>query len=296
MVGFSPRRRQAPDEITSCWRIGQGCASLVTVQGVRHGPQPSSINRINQNHRSQPGALAGPAINVSIASGKTSQIPAFRVAPLWEQIKRYRRAALTKVPPADVQGLVSLFRSVRLAEGYSLGCIRVGSRERGWIWPYAVREAAGAAPAPPKKLAEIPVDRLASGRLDDNLRPLILETLNRHLVWDRTPQGLLEYALLVRELWSMKSESQEADWLSIDFVLTRHSLHQILRRAGRATIRSSLDDSLDPRAVLSYGGGRVILLGHLEMPWQRVLEITLRVDRDGWVSWESGQVVLNLAD
>lgn len=233
---------------------------------------------------------------MSIASGRQDQVPAFRVAPLWDQIKRHRRAALSKGPPLDIQSLMGIFRQVRLQDGYQLGYLRVGSRQAGWIWPYVAREVPGAAPAPPAKLAEIPIDRLAAGRLHDDMRPVILETLNRHFLWELNSQGLLEYALLIRELWSMNSESQEADWLSLDFVLSRHSLHQILRQTGRATIRSSLESMLGPRALISGRAGKVILMGYLDTPWRRILEIILQVDRDGWVSWKSGKVLLNLAE
>lgn len=232
---------------------------------------------------------------MSIASGRTSEIPAFRVAPLWEKIKRHRRSAPGKRPPQDIQSLLSLFRQVQLEDGHRLGYLRVGSRERGWIWPYAVRQAPGADVEPPAALAEIPLDRLASGRLHDDMRTVIRETLNRHFVWQKEPLAMLEYGLLVRELWSLRSESQEADWLALDFLLSRHTLRRVLRRAGRATIRSSLDGMLDPRVEGEGGSGRITLVAYLESPWPRILEIGVQVEPDGWVSWSPGKVLLNLA-
>lgn len=231
---------------------------------------------------------------MSMSTGKADQIPGFRVAPLWDQIKRQRQAARRQPPPTDVRSLMRLFRHVELDEGYQLGYLRVGSRESGWIWPYAAPQLTGEISGPPEALARIPVDRLAAGRLSSDLKQVIQATLNKHLHWEPHPQGLLEYALLIRELWSLKSESQEAEWLGLDFVLARHVLQRILRGAGRSTIRSSLEARLDPTATLSGAGGSVSMLAFRDKPWKRILEIDLQVDPDGWVSWSSGRIVLNL--
>jgi hypothetical protein len=222
------------------------------------------------------------------------RVAGHRVDRIVEAVERFRGNWRRYHRPDDVNHLLRLFRKVELQRGYVLDYIALGSSETGWIWPYARRAAPDIGAEPPPVLREIPSDRLASEGRRGSLHSVAVNSLYRHFSFERSPQGLFEYAYFINELWATKSLGREADWLTLKPLLVRHKFDAVLRKEANRLVRVSKPDHYDPLVFIDGAGGRVQLLAFQRGPWKRIIRLVMNVDDDGSVDWQPLDVVASL--
>lgn len=222
------------------------------------------------------------------------RVPGHRVDRTLEAVARFRGNWRRYHRPDDVNHLLRLFRKVELQRGYVLDYIALGGSESGWIWPYARSESPGVATELPAELRGVPSDRLASEGRDGSLRSLAARTLYRHLSFERSAEGLFEYAYFVNELWATKSAGRESDWLMLEPLVVRHKFDAVLRREADRLVRVAKPDHYDPVVRLEGSSGRVELLAYQTGPWKRIIRLSMDVQADGSASWQPLDVVASL--
>ena len=224
------------------------------------------------------------------------RVPGHRAERLLENVLRFRRAWGRYHRPDDVNRLLGLFRRVSLPRGMVLDYLRFGTREEGWIWPFVRPEGRRIRPEPPPALAAIPVDLLVTKRGDSpDLRPVVKETLYDHLTYERTPEGLFEYAFFARELWALKSSPARHEWLALEPLFTRWRFDAAARKGTGQLRRGIRPKHFDPVVRLDpRGGGEVRFLVHAPAPWRRILYLHLLVDPEGFVTMREGDLVATL--
>ncbi|MGA9533471.1 MAG: hypothetical protein WBR18_12205 [Anaerolineales bacterium] len=223
------------------------------------------------------------------------RVAGYRVDRILEAVERFRGNWRRYHRPDDVNHLLRQFRKVDLQRGYVLDYIALGSSESGWIWPFARRDTPGTNAELPSVLREIPSDRLASEGRAGSLHSVAVQSLYRYLSFERSPQGLFEYAYFINELWATKSPGRESDWLSLVPLLVRHKFDAVLRREADRLVRVSKPDHYDPLVFVEGAGGRVQFLAYQSGPWKRIIRLALKVEDDGSVGWQPLDVVASLS-
>ncbi len=222
---------------------------------------------------------------------ESQKVPGHRADYLLQKVRRFRGMWGRYHRPDDVNHLLRIFPHLSIERGYILDYIRIGGSSEGWIWPYARKEREG----PPTRLTSIHLDKLATQRDSGELRRTEVETLYRYLDYERTAEGLFEYAFFISELWATKSASKAAEWLSMDPLFTRWHFDSVLRKAGRRVVRVSRPASYDPEVTFDpEGGGEVRFLVYSGGPWKRITFFSCWVDAQGSVRREPGELVANL--
>jgi hypothetical protein len=223
------------------------------------------------------------------------QLPGHRAERLLESVLRFRKAWPRYHRPEDVAFLMRLFPHVSLKAGYTLDYLTVGMPPESWIWPYARRADAMGDPGPPPALKALGPERLARSRGTGELRRAEVETLYSLLSYPRTADGLFEYAFFISELWAFKSAHRAADWLEASPVFSARRFDEIVRRGAPGAARLPRPASLDPAMSLHpSGGGEVRFLIYREAPHRRLLTLRCRVEPDGFVRREPGEVLAQL--
>ena len=223
------------------------------------------------------------------------RVPGYRLDQTLTAVVRFRQTWNRFHRPDDLAHLLRLFRKVNLRRGYQLDYLALRRADSHWIWPYARLSQPGSPSQPPPALRAIPPDRLAGERRGENLRSVEVDNLYRHLNYERGPEGLAEYGFFVNELWATKSAEREADWLSLEPLVVRHTFDAILRREAKKLVRVARPDSFDPVAELGEAGGLVTFLAFQAGPWKRIVRIALTVEADGLATWEPVEVVASLS-
>lgn len=226
--------------------------------------------------------------------GSTSQgsVPGYRLERVVASVQRFRKSWHRIHRPQDVNNLLTLFPRVSLQRGYVLDYLPMGGEARRWIWPFARHERET---EPPPALAALARDYLINQRDSGELRPLVAETLYQFLVYERSPAGLLEYALFVTELWATKSGSVAGEWLSLEPLFTRRAYDAVLRRTRATALRFSRPLGYDPLVELAAeGGGTAQMLVYHPGDWKRIYVLRLLVTAEGEVRRSPGELVANL--
>ena len=223
---------------------------------------------------------------------REERVPGYRVERLIDSIRRFRKAWSRYHRPQDVNHLLHLFPSVTLPLDYMLDYLPMGGETNRWIWPYARRQREH---DPPEALASLARDYLVGERDTGALRPVVVETLYNYLQYEKNPRGLLEYAFFVSELWATKSESVAREWLSLEPLFSKRSFEAVLRKAGASLLRVARPTIYDPVVVADpEGGGTVRFLVYNPGDWKRIYYLVCRIDPEGEVKRQAGDLVANL--
>lgn len=224
------------------------------------------------------------------------RVPGHRAERLLESVLRFRKAWPRFHRPEDVSFLLRLFPHVALKPGYMLDYLTVGAPPETWIWPFARRADAMGDPGPPPALKALGPERLARSRGTGELRRAEVETLYNLLSYPRSAEGLFEYAFFVCELWALKSARRAADWLEASPVFSSRRFDEVTRRPGTAAARVARPATFDPLVSLNpSGGGQVSMVIYREAPQRRLLNLRCRVEPDGYVRREPGQILAQLS-
>lgn len=219
-------------------------------------------------------------------------MPGYRLEQVIAAVQRFRKSWHRVHRPQDVNNLLALFPHVSLQRGYLLDYLPMGGEASRWIWPFARREREV---DPPPQLAALARDYLVNQRDSGELRPIVVETLYQFLIYERTPVGLLEYALFVTELWATKSESVAGEWLALEPLLTRRAYDAVLRKTRATALRFSRPLNYDPVVELSpEGGGAARMFVYHPGAWKRIYVLRLQVTPEGEVRRSPGKLVANL--
>jgi len=219
-------------------------------------------------------------------------VPGYRLERVLAGVQRFRKSWFRMHRPQDVNRLLTLFPHVSLQRGYVLDYLPMGGEASRWIWPFAREEREA---GPPPALAALARDYLVNQRDSGELRPVVAETLYQYLIYERSPIGLLEYALFVSELWATKSESVAGEWLALEPLCTRRAYDEVLRRTRATALRFSRPLGYDPLVELApEGGGTARMLVYHPGDWRRIYVLRLLVSPEGEVRRSPGELVANL--
>lgn len=195
---------------------------------------------------------------------------------LLERVLAFRGQYDQYVRPDDVNALLRFFPQVRLEEGYLLDYLLDSDAEGVQrIVPYACPVGSDGAPAEP-----LPESAVAAAALP----------LEPRLRYERTPQGLFEYAFFLSELRATRASWHAAEWLAstpiftearFDATLARLSPPQELKRPAW----------FGPQAELTDAGGWVRFLVYTEAGWERIYFLEIEVDEEGRIDQQAGPVV-----
>lgn len=225
----------------------------------------------------------------------SDRIPGYRAQERMEAVLRFRRLWGRYERPDDVNQLLKQFPRVSVKDGFKLDYLPLGGKEASWIWPYARPSNIRQAPQVPEPLGSVPRDRLAGLRRSAEGLALEADSLYSYLVCEKSPLGLFEYAVFVRELWATKSESQESEWLGLEPLFVKHRFDSILRTEARRIVRFNRPKTFDPVSRPGPdGGGDVSFLVFQGGPWKRIYTLHLTVDPKGWVQTRAGDVLASL--
>ena len=225
-------------------------------------------------------------------SSSEGAVPGYRLERVVASVQRFRKSWHRVHRPQDVNNLLGLFPHVSLQRGYVLDYLPMGGEASRWIWPFIRQEREI---GPPPELASLARDYLIQQRDSGKLRPVVAETLYQYMIYERSPVGLLEYALFVSELWATKSESVAGEWLSLEPLLTRRAYDDVLRKTRSTALRFSRPLGYDPLVELSpEGGGAARMLVYHPGDWKRIYVLRLLVAPEGEVRRSAGELVANL--
>jgi len=182
--------------------------------------------------------------------------------------------------PDDVNTLLSLFPRVSLREGFMLDYVLINTGEAVQrILPFA-------RPCHDDAVQFLPPH---SGEEEEEAEQAV-ETLYQYLDYERTPQGLFEYAFFVTELWSTRVSWHAAEWLSSTPVFTQERFDQLFDAAKKANSLSR-PEWYGPEAGLGEQGGAVRFLVYTQMGWKRIYYLEIGVRADGRTDMEAGDIV-----
>jgi hypothetical protein len=230
-----------------------------------------------------------------LSQAREQKIPGHHAERLFDGIERFRKGWARYHRPDDVNHLLRLFNKVTIQRGYMLDYLPVGGLASGWIWPYARKAEPTAVAAPPLALTAIARDRLISMRGSGELRRVEVDTLYAFLSCEPSAHGLFEYAVFVSELWATKSASRAGDWLDLVPIVTRRHFDNIIRKAADRLERVSRPSIYEPLARLDGSrSGEVRFMVFQGGAWKRITILVLKVDEQGVVRREFGDLVANL--
>jgi hypothetical protein len=224
----------------------------------------------------------------------SQRLPGYRLQPTLETVQRFRAGWARYHKPDDINHLLRLFRKVELQSNYQLDYLALGRGDVARIWPFARAVKTKDDRDLPKALEAVPPDRMASAEPGGALRQVEVDTLYRYLSYEHSAQGLAEYAFFVPEMWALKSEGWASEWLSLEPLVVRHRFDSVLRKAGSQLVRVARPDHYDPEVVLSPLGGTVQFIAYQPGPWRRIVRIEIKIDRQGFVSWQTQDVIASL--
>lgn len=209
-------------------------------------------------------------VAAEFAQEVASRAMAFRAQ--WEALSR----------PDDVNALLGLFPSLSLREGYELDYIQESSPDgvRLPIHPFArPRQEAGWTPM---------VDSAEPPNPDE-----LVETLYPYLSYQATASGLFEYAFFHLELFSLRANAQDAEWLSCTPVFTQEEFDRVLAGATRPSevVRPS---HYGPLACLEGEDRSVRFLVYTPMGWERIYYLESAIRSDGHVEHQAGDVLADM--
>jgi hypothetical protein len=226
---------------------------------------------------------------------REQKVPGHHAERLFDNIERFRKGWARYHRPDDVNHLLRLFNKVTIQRGYMLDYLPIGGLAAGWIWPYARRADPTPDTGPPPALTAIARDRLISMRGSGELRRVEVDTLYAYLSHELSPHGLFEYAVFVTELWATKSASKASDWLDLVPVVTRRQFDNIIRRAGDRLQRVTRPAIYGPLARLDGPkAGETRFMVYQGGAWKRITVLVMKVDEQGTVRREYGDLVANL--
>ena len=214
------------------------------------------------------------------------RIPQEQAAEILENVVRFRSNYDQYKRPDDVNALVRLFPSVQMRDGYLLDYEIIQEGEVVTrIRPF-VRKADGGDDKEPLHL-DFPPPEL------EGLSDQDVETLYQFLMYERSPNGLFEYAFFVLELWSTRASWHEAEWLASTPVFTQKHFEELVDQA-RKVEQLDLPDWYGPEAALQDWGGKVRFLVYTPMGWERIYHLEITVADDGRVDQVAGKIVADL--
>lgn len=200
------------------------------------------------------------------------RIPQEPAEEILERVLEFRDSYDQYEKPEDVNTLLSLFPHVSLEKGCVLDYILEQSGETvQQILPY-VRPDGG------EKM------RLVMPGEEENP----VETLYRYLDYERTPQGLFEYAFFITELWATRASWHAAEWLASTPVFTRKRFDELVDKAKK------VDDLSRPEwygPETELAAGEVRFLVYTEMGWERIYYLGIAVDAKGGTEQKVGDIV-----
>ena len=207
------------------------------------------------------------------------RVPQEPAEEILERILEFRSRYDQYQRPEDVNFLLGLFPHVSLEEGYILDYLLEQSGDAvQQIVPFA-------RPADDQDLLfAVP----APGADEDPV-----ETLYQYLKYERTPQGIFEYAFFVTELWATRASWHAAEWLSSTPVFTRKRFDELVEQAEKVD-SLSLPEWYGPEAGVGEKGGWVRFLVYTEMGWERIYYLEIEVDEKGRVEQRAGEIVADL--
>lgn len=200
------------------------------------------------------------------------------------RIIEFREGGSRPTPTEETAALLALFPSVRVRDGYLLDF----SQET---------TAAG---------VTLPIRPYGRPASDDSWMPIfdeetepdsqradLVEQLYQYLEYDRSPQGLFEYAFFSIELWSLRLSRHAADWLESTPIFTADAFDAALAASGKEA-EAKRPDFFGPKVEMDDDGGRVRFLVYTPMGWERVYYLNSQIFSDGFVEQEAGEIIADL--
>ena len=207
------------------------------------------------------------------------RLPPGPAEAILERVLEFRSCYDRYEKPDDVNALLELFPQVSLREGYILDYVmdRPGEAIQR-ILPFA-------RPVWEEEFLLVTQADGAESDPGDGLYGL--------LNYERSPQGLFEYAFFITELWSTRASWHATEWLASTPIFTRERFAEKVEAAARVD-SVSWPDWYGPEARLEEEGGEVRMLVYTEMGWERIYHLEIAVDARGRTGLEAGAIVADL--
>lgn len=182
----------------------------------------------------------------------------------------------------EIAQLLSLFPNVAVRDGFQLDFSQDST-------PAGVHQPIHPFARPVGDDTWVPIFDADVGREE------LVEQLYQYLEYDKTPQGLFEYAFFVIEMWSMRASRHAAEWLNSTPIFDDAAFDLALSEKVKSTEDVRRPDDFGPQARLAdMGGGRVRFLAHTPMGWERIYYLESLVFSDGYVDQEAGEIVADM--
>jgi len=205
------------------------------------------------------------------------RLPPEPAEAILERVLEFRSCYDRYEKPDDVNALLGLFPQVSLREGYVLDYMMDQAGEAVQrILPFA---------RPAQEEDFLLVTRDEGTELDPG------ESLYRYLDYERSPQGLFEYAFFITELWSTRASWHATEWLASTPIFTREGFAKRIDAASKVDSVSRPDWYGPEAGVAEEGGGGVRMLVYTEMGWERIYYLEIAVDRQGRTELKAGAIV-----
>lgn len=178
--------------------------------------------------------------------------------------------------PDDVNALLAFFPQVRLEDGYLLDYVLANDAEGVQrIAPYVRRRGSEDTPA------EAPLESSAAAAA---------APVEPRLHYERTPQGIFEYAFFLSELQATRASWHAAEWLASTPIFTEARFDALLARLAPPR-ELNRPTCFAPQAELTEAGGWVRFLVYTELGWERIYFLDIEVDEEGRIDQQAGTVV-----
>lgn len=229
-------------------------------------------------------------------SGMTEKIPQRYAEGMLVQILRWRGEvaadAQRSKKPTEVNEHLSFFPNVSLREGYMLDYVEEGGGVAGWIRPFAKPTAdtlvTRVSPGMPP-----PFERLSLLGLKDRTEPADdeVERLYQYLDYERSAEGVFEYAFFLLELGAVHADWHAAEWLDSRPVFTKRRFDRFVARRQAGT---TVPEHYGPWAVVKGDGGVTRFMVHTPVCHDCIYELVCEVEADGRVSMSRGSIVADM--
>jgi len=200
-----------------------------------------------------------------------------------EKVLAFRSGYEQREPGEDLPALLSLFPRVRVRDGYLLEYVQESTSEGVFM----------------------PIRPFARPVEDETWRPMfnadgapgrdeLVEELYQYIECEASPEGLFEYAFFAVELWAVRANAQISEWPDSTPIFTEARFDAIVEGAAKVSDLKR-PAHFGPQVRRGEGGGgQVRFLVYTPMGWERIYYLGSKVDAEGFVEQEAGDIVADM--
>lgn len=200
-----------------------------------------------------------------------------------EKVLAFRSGYEQREPREDLPALLSLFPRVSVREGYLLDYVQESTQE-GVVMPIRpfARPVEDETWTPMFNVEEMPE------------RDELVEELYQYIECEPSPEGLFEYTFFAVELWAVRASAHVSEWPDSTPIFTDARFEAFVERAAKVSDLKRPDHFGPLVRCDEGGGGQVRFLVYTPMGWERIYYLDSKVDAEGFVEQEAGDIVADM--